>query len=99
MSDYARSDVDRSLVKLMSSGMAIGRPLYAPPAVPPARVAALRKAFDDIMRDPEFVAEAKKPMPISARCRAASCRRWRPRWCEPRLTSLPSCTRCCSEDG
>jgi tripartite-type tricarboxylate transporter receptor subunit TctC len=60
MDDYARTDVDRSIVKLMSSSMAIGRPLYAPPGVPPARVAALRKAFDDIMKDPEFLAEAKK---------------------------------------
>ena len=49
-----------AVVKLMSSGMAIGRPLYAPPGVPQARVAALRKAFDDIMKDPEFLAEAKK---------------------------------------
>jgi tripartite-type tricarboxylate transporter receptor subunit TctC len=71
MTDYARTDVDRGLIKLMSSGMAIGRPLYAPPGVPPARVAALRKAFDDIMKDPEFLAEAKKtnadirPMPGS----------------------------------
>jgi tripartite-type tricarboxylate transporter receptor subunit TctC len=60
MDDYARTDFDRSVIKLMSSGMAIGRPLYAPPGVPPARVAALRKAFDDIMKDPEFLAEAKK---------------------------------------
>jgi len=60
MFDYARTDFDRTVVKLMSSGMAIGRPLYAPPGVPPARVAALRKAFDDIMADPEFMAEAKK---------------------------------------
>jgi hypothetical protein len=60
MFDYARSDVDWSVIKLMSSGMAIGRPLYAPPDVPQVRVAALRKAFDDIMRDPEFLAEAKK---------------------------------------
>jgi tripartite-type tricarboxylate transporter receptor subunit TctC len=71
MFDYARTDVDRSVVKLMSSSMAIGRPLYAPPGVPLARVAALRKAFDDIMRDPAFLAEAKKsnadirPMPGS----------------------------------
>jgi tripartite-type tricarboxylate transporter receptor subunit TctC len=60
MYEYARTDVDRAIVKLMSSGMAIGRPLYAPPGVPPVRVAALRKAFDDIMKDPEFLAEAKK---------------------------------------
>jgi tripartite-type tricarboxylate transporter receptor subunit TctC len=60
MSEYARTDIDRSIVKLMSSGMAIGRPLYTPPGVPPARVAALRKAFDDTMKDPEFLDEAKK---------------------------------------
>src|SRR4051812_7741919 len=60
MSEYARTDVDRSVVKLMSSGMAIGRPLYTPPGVPQDRVAALRKAFDEIMADPEFLAEAKK---------------------------------------
>ena len=60
MFEYARTDFDRSVIKLMSSGMAIGRPLYAPPGVPQARVAALRKAFDDIMTDPEFLAEAKK---------------------------------------
>ncbi len=60
MFEYARTDFDRSVIKLMSSGMAIGRPLYAPPGVPQSRVAALRKAFDDIMTDPEFLAEAKK---------------------------------------
>jgi tripartite-type tricarboxylate transporter receptor subunit TctC len=40
--------------------MAMGRPLYAPPGVPAARVVALRKAFDEIMTDPEFLADAKK---------------------------------------
>ena len=60
MLEYARTDVDRNVVKLLSSGMAIGRPLYAPPGVPQPRVAALRKAFDETMRDPEFLAEAKK---------------------------------------
>jgi tripartite-type tricarboxylate transporter receptor subunit TctC len=60
MLEYARTDVDRSVVKLLSSGMAIGRPLYAPPGVPQPRVAALRKAFDQTMKDPEFLQEAKK---------------------------------------
>jgi tripartite-type tricarboxylate transporter receptor subunit TctC len=60
MSEYAHTDIDRSIVKLLSSGMAIGRPLYTPPGVPQERVAALRKAFDDIVKDPEFMAEAKK---------------------------------------
>jgi tripartite-type tricarboxylate transporter receptor subunit TctC len=31
----------------------------APPGIPDERKAALRQAFDDTMRDPEFLAEAK----------------------------------------
>jgi tripartite-type tricarboxylate transporter receptor subunit TctC len=37
-----------------------GRPVAAPPGLPADRLAALRKAFDDTMTDPQFVAEAKK---------------------------------------
>ena len=37
----------------------MGRPFMAPPGLPDDRKAALRKAFDDTMRDPEFLAEAK----------------------------------------
>jgi tripartite-type tricarboxylate transporter receptor subunit TctC len=37
-----------------------GRPVAAPPGMPADRLAALRKAFDETMKDPEFVAEAKK---------------------------------------
>jgi tripartite-type tricarboxylate transporter receptor subunit TctC len=48
-----------------------GRPLALPPGVPPDRVAALRKAFDDTLKDPEFVAEAEKAQleiePLNAR--------------------------------
>ena len=38
----------------------LGRPLAGPPGVPPERLAILRKAFQDTMRDPEFLAEAQK---------------------------------------
>jgi hypothetical protein len=47
----------------------IGRPLMTPPDVPAERVAALRAAFDATMKDPQFLALAKKqrmdinPMP------------------------------------
>jgi tripartite-type tricarboxylate transporter receptor subunit TctC len=37
-----------------------GRPVAAPPGVPAERVAALRRAFDLTMKDPEFVAEAER---------------------------------------
>ena len=36
----------------------MGRPIVAPPGVPEARIAALRKAFDDTLADPRLVAEA-----------------------------------------
>lgn len=38
----------------------LGRPVAAPPGVPADRLAALRRAFDETMKDPEFVAEAEK---------------------------------------
>ena len=48
-----------------------GRPLALPPGVPPDRVAALRKAFDDTIKDPEFIADAEKVQleidPLSAK--------------------------------
>jgi len=43
----------------------------APPGVPADRLQALRRAFDDTMRDPEFLAEAAKAQleiePLTAR--------------------------------
>ena len=36
----------------------MGRPLLAPPDVPPVRLAVLRRAFDETMKDPKFLAEA-----------------------------------------
>jgi tripartite-type tricarboxylate transporter receptor subunit TctC len=38
----------------------MGWPFMAPPDLPPERAAALRKAFDETMKDPEFLAEAKQ---------------------------------------
>ena len=42
----------------MFSGTTLGRPYAASPGVPADRVAALRKAFMDTMKDPEFLKEA-----------------------------------------
>src|SRR5262249_40903933 len=38
----------------------IGRSLFTTPNVPPARLKLLRTAFENMLRDPEFVAEAKR---------------------------------------
>ena len=57
--DLARSEKDRAILKLFFARVALGRPIVAPPGMDPERVAALRKAFDETMRDSEFLAEAK----------------------------------------
>src|SRR5258706_11086889 len=57
--DLVKGDPEREPVaKFMSYAVSIARPFTAPPGVPPDRVALLRRAFDDTMRDPIFLADA-----------------------------------------
>lgn len=58
--DLANSDADRDILKLFFARVAVGRPIVAPPGLSPERVQALRKAFEETMRDPGFVEESKK---------------------------------------
>jgi tripartite-type tricarboxylate transporter receptor subunit TctC len=60
ITDLAKTDEQRALLRLVFARQALGRPYLAPPDVPADRVAALRKAFMDTMKDPAFVAEAEK---------------------------------------
>jgi tripartite-type tricarboxylate transporter receptor subunit TctC len=47
-------------VDFLTAGTPFGRAMAVGPGVPADRVAALRKAFDDVMKDPAFLAEAAK---------------------------------------
>lgn len=58
--DLAKTPEQRQLLAFIYSGLTFGRPYVAPPGVPAERVAALRKAFMDMLRDPEFLAAAQK---------------------------------------
>lgn len=58
--DLAKSPEDRQFLLLTQGPWAFGRPILAPPGVPADRVAAIRKAFDQMMRDPTFLADAEK---------------------------------------
>lgn len=58
--EKATTDEQRAILKLVFARQIMGRPFMAPPGVPPERVAILRKAFMDTMKDPAFVAEAEK---------------------------------------
>src|SRR3954469_5744486 len=49
---------DKPLLEFMARGATVGRPLATTPGVPADRVAALRKAFEATVKDPEFIATA-----------------------------------------
>jgi tripartite-type tricarboxylate transporter receptor subunit TctC len=57
--DFARTAEERTMIDLYFSQTVFGRPYLVAPEVPKERVDALRKAFEDTLRDPQLVAEAK----------------------------------------
>jgi hypothetical protein len=58
--DYAKSEQDRQILRLVFGWLDLERPVAAPPDVPAPRVAALRAAFDAAMKDPALLADADK---------------------------------------
>ena len=57
--DFARNEADRQAIALIVSPNLFARPFAAPPGVPPDRLEALRKAFDETVSDPDYLAEAQ----------------------------------------
>jgi tripartite-type tricarboxylate transporter receptor subunit TctC len=60
LTDLAKSDEDRQVLKLFSTDVVIGRPFVTSPGVPAERVALLRKAFDEMMMDPAYLDDSRK---------------------------------------
>ena len=58
--DLATSDQDREALELMMAPSLFARPFAAPPDLPKDRLSALRQAFSDTLKDPEFLADAAK---------------------------------------
>jgi tripartite-type tricarboxylate transporter receptor subunit TctC len=58
--DLVKIEADRQLLDMFVSRLVMAWPLAAPPDVPKDRVAALRAALDATVKDPAFLAEAKK---------------------------------------
>ena len=58
--DLAKTQADRQAIMLMVSRLEYGRPFFAPPGVPADRARALQQAFMDTMKDPAFLADARK---------------------------------------
>ena len=55
-----KTDADRQLFRVLFASQEFGRPFAFPPDTPDDRVQALRKALEDTVKDPEFIAEAAK---------------------------------------
>ena len=60
ITEFAKTKSERDQMDLIFARQTMGRPYLLPPGVPKDRVAALRKAFMATMKDPKFVAAAKK---------------------------------------
>ena len=58
--DYAKTGDQKKVMGLLYTQNTYLRPFVAPPETPDARVAALRQAFMETLRDPELLAEAAK---------------------------------------
>ena len=58
--DFADNANTRRVLELVTESSSFGRPIATAPEVPSDRVVALRKAFDETMRDEKFLAEVKQ---------------------------------------
>jgi tripartite-type tricarboxylate transporter receptor subunit TctC len=58
--ELAKTDEQRAILRAVMNATEIGTAFLTTPGVPADRVAALRRAFDETVKDPEFLAEANK---------------------------------------
>ena len=58
--ESAKTEEQKQAVDLALARLEFGRPFFMPPNVPPERVKAIRRAFDETMKDKDFMAEADK---------------------------------------
>ncbi len=58
--EVGKTPEDRQLLSLYASGGAIGRAILAPPGLSGDVSKALRNGFNDMVKDPEFIAEMQK---------------------------------------
>jgi tripartite-type tricarboxylate transporter receptor subunit TctC len=58
--DHAKNADDRLALEFLYAAEGLGRPFFAPPDLAPDVRTMAKTAFDRTMRDPEFIADAKK---------------------------------------
>jgi tripartite-type tricarboxylate transporter receptor subunit TctC len=58
--DLAKNASDKGVLELIFARQEMAYPVVAPPGLPAERVQALRQAFDAVLKDPEYLADARK---------------------------------------
>jgi tripartite-type tricarboxylate transporter receptor subunit TctC len=58
--DLVATEEQRKIVDFIGLSLAMGRSVYAPPGIPADRLAALRTALIETVKDPAYIAAAKK---------------------------------------
>ncbi|MFN3892155.1 MAG: Bug family tripartite tricarboxylate transporter substrate binding protein [Beijerinckiaceae bacterium] len=58
--ELGRTPDERAVLEFYTSGEELGRSILAPPGLDPERLAAMRAAFMQMLKDDEFLAEVKK---------------------------------------
>jgi tripartite-type tricarboxylate transporter receptor subunit TctC len=60
MSELATGDEGKAVMRVLAGTAEVGRSILTTPGVPPERLAALRTAFQAMLKDPQFIAATKK---------------------------------------
>jgi tripartite-type tricarboxylate transporter receptor subunit TctC len=58
--DLAKTQEEKQILELLLARQDYAKAYFGPPDIPPARVAILRRAFDETMKDPAFLADMEK---------------------------------------
>src|SRR5262249_42605617 len=58
--ELARNDEERAILSAVMNATEVGTAFFTAPGVPADRLAALRRAFDATMKDPQLLAEAQR---------------------------------------
>jgi len=58
--EFARTEEDKEVFNLLYNRDVLGRPIAAPPGIPAKRTQTLRRAFQDLLKDDEFLKAAEK---------------------------------------
>jgi len=57
--EFVKTEGHRQILRFVLNAQTLGRPFVAPPAIPEDRATALRRAFDETMKDAAYLAEMK----------------------------------------